>query len=380
MNRILTIFHYTVLRYVRETGDFIGRMLVFPILLIFILGMALSSNFQQPTFDPTIVGYLNGDKGAMGESFAQFLAHPEVAELLDVREVATLAEGMELLKSGEISVLIHVEPGLSQQILVGQEAMIQIIGRPGRELRVTMVESILESYVHRVNAVQALMEQGAVDVEIGNASGIIDERPVSASGLMPTAMDYYAVTMLAMFILWGSLYACYGTGENLEPIGKRVKSSPISPRELFGAQLLANIVTVFTQALVIIGFTRYVFGVNWGDDIGLIILIVFVAAALATSLGTMAVRVTGDITKATGLLNVIVVAGTFVSGGYFPVNFPGILSYVQYLSPNFLAQTAIFNTIYGGTTWETMAMMAAMVLIIAAAFAIAMAAERKSVQ
>ena len=66
---------------------------------------------------------------------------------MDIRVVDSLTAGQELLRTGEISALIHVESDYSQQAMGGEKAEIQVIGHPGRQLGVTMVETVLESFV-----------------------------------------------------------------------------------------------------------------------------------------------------------------------------------------------------------------------------------------
>ena len=97
----------------------------------------------------------------MGSLVDDFMARPEVNELLDIRVVDSLTAGQELLRTGEISALIHVESDYSQQAMGGKKAEIQVIGHPGRQLGVTMVETVLESFVCGGNAIQAMLAMGA---------------------------------------------------------------------------------------------------------------------------------------------------------------------------------------------------------------------------
>jgi ABC-2 type transport system permease protein len=381
VGRIFAIFQYTVLQNVRDVGNSIGQMVVFPIVLIIILGLAMSPMFQPESIGATRVGYFNEDQGPMGSLVDDFMARPEVNELLDIRVVDSLTAGQELLRTGEISALIHVESDYSQQAMGGEKAEIQVIGHPGRQLGVTMVETVLESFVCGGNAIQAMLAMGAGQPQYAPALGSIQEHPISAQGLMPNAMGYYAVTMLVMIIMYGSLYSTYTIKRSyLAAIGRRIKASPIRSFEQYFGLIMANIVTVYIQALVIIAFTHFAFKVSWGDNLPLVLLIVFIMVVLSTGLGTMAVMVAKEESRASSFLNVIVVAFTFISGGYFKVSLSGVLAHLQYLSPNYLAQTALFNTIYHGSNRQTMLMLAGMLAIIAVTFAISMLAERRVVQ
>lgn len=380
MRRMLTIAKYIILQHLRNIGITLGQMLVFPLVVIFILGMALSPAFEDRKLDPTRVGYLNEDAGVMGGLVDDFLSRGEITELLEVKAIPSREKGLELLKDGEISALIHIEADYSEQVLAGNKAEIKVTGHPGRQLGVAIVETIMESFTYGGNATYALAAMGS-QLEYAPAFGSIEEHTVSASGLKPNAMGYYAVTMLVMMAMYGAIYAAYDMGQNyMEPVGLRVMSTPVRPWEQYAGTVLANLVTVYLQGLIIIAFTYLAFDVYWGPNLPLILLIVFVHVTLAVGLGTMAVMLTRDIARASGLLNILVVALTFLAGGYFEVNLPGSFQWGQYLSPNFLAQTALFNTIYGGPRNETLVMLAAMAGIILVTFTVSMLAQRRVVQ
>lgn len=381
MRRILTVIQYTVLRNLRDVGNTFGQMLAFPIVLILILGMALSSMFQPQSFEATYVGYLNEDQGFMGSLLDDFMAMPEVNEILDIQVVSSKESGMERLGNGEITALIHVESDYSQNVMAGKPAEIQITGHPGRPLGVTMVETIMESFVYGGNAIQAMTLLGVEQPDYAPALGSIENHPISAKGLIPGAMDYYAVTMLMMIIMYGSLYSAYGLKHSyLDNVGRRIKISPIRAPEQYIGLILGNVVTVYTQVLVILAFTHYVYNVNWGDNLAMILLITFMMVVVSIGLGAMAVMVTRDESRFGGFLNIIIVAFTFIAGGYFKVSLPGSLRYVQYISPNYLAQTAIFNTIYDGPADQTMLMIIGLLGIIGLTFAVSMLAERRAVR
>lgn len=380
MQRILTVIKYTVLRNLRDIGNTIGQMLIFPIVLILILGMALSPMFQPGSFEATNVGYLNEDQGHMGTLLDEFMANPEINELLAIQAVENHDTGLEMLKNGTITALIHVESDYTEKVMAGGEAVIQITGHPASPMNVTLVETVMEGFTYGGNAIQAMTGMG-FQPQYSPAVDSIEDLPLSAEGLMPGAMDYYAVTMLVMIIMYGTLYSAHSLKHSyLANVGRRIKTTPIRPREQYIGLILANVATVYTQVLVIMAFTHFVYGVSWGENLGLILLITFILVNLAMGLGAMIIMVCKDVSRASGLLNVLIVGFTFIAGGYFKVTLPGALEYVQYLSPNYLAQTAIFNTIYGGPADQTALMIAGLLAFVAVTFAAAMLAERRAEQ
>ncbi len=381
MKRILTIIKYMFLKNLRDTGNTLLQMIVLPIALILILGMSLSPIFEYRELDPTSVGYLNEDEGSMSVYFDQFLEMPEISELLKVHQIDSLDQGLESLKKGELSALIHLEADFSAEVLSGGNSAIHITGHPERELRKAIVENLVEGFVSGANATRAMLVMGETEPVYAYTTGILVDHPVSSSGLMPGSMDYYAVTMLVMIIMYGALYSSFGMSESyLTNVGQRIKTTPISRKEQYTGLTLSSVLIVYLQVLVILAFTHFVFGVNWGDNIVMIMLIAFVLVVLANGLGVMVAMVTGNEMKSSNLINAFVVFSTFIAGGYWPINLPGLLNYIRYLSPNYLAQTAIFNTIYDGPADQVILMLAGMLTMIIACFMIAMIAERRAVK
>ncbi len=376
--RMLNVFAYTLLRNLRDKGS-MAQMVLLPVVLILILGIALNPAFQPYQISPVPVGYLHEDRGPAGDYFEQFIRSDEIGAILEVKAVSSREEGLDGLKEGRFSAFVYLPDDFSLRPAAGEKAAIEIAIDPAATLNADIVENVLESFIHGANAVEAVHRLGLAEPAYTFSGGGIVERPLAASGIRPGAMDYYAVTMLVMIIMYGSLYACFGMRESyLAAAGRRIKSSPIRGAEHYVGLVLANVVTVYLQVLVVLAFTRYAYNVNWGDNLPLILLITFTLVLLSTGLGTLIGMVARNEMIAGGVLNVLIPAFTFIAGGYFKFTAPGpFFAALQHVSPNYLAQTAIFNTIYGGPAAQTAAFLGAMWLIILGTFAAAVAVERR---
>ena len=379
MNRAFTLFRQTILQNLRDTAVTLGQMIIFPIVLIFILGMALKSVYGVNYIEPTWVGYLNEDSGVLASQVDEFMSRPEIGDYLEVRELSSLAEGEEALRERQITVLIHVPRGYSARGLAGDKAEISILGRPDGKFGLTLVETVMESFTYGGNAIQALASLGNHQAQFQPAVDSIEDNPLSADALRPNAMAYYAVTMLVMISMYGTLYGAFGMSENTQqPVGLRVRAAPIRAWELYGGVVLGNVATIFTGSLIIMAFTRFVYGVGWGNNLSLVLLITFLNSVLTVGLGVMAMMLIRDVNRASATLNILVVASTFLAGGYYKLSLPRALAWIQYFSPNYLTQIALFNTIYQGSQSQTVLVLFAMVGIIVVSFVVAMVGERRS--
>ncbi len=379
MKRMLTIFKFTIIKNLRDTGSLL-HMLLMPIVLILILGTALNPMFQHNEISPTVVGYLNKDAGPLDGYFDQFIKSEDLRQVLNVAMMESNEEGHERLQAGEILALIYLDEDFSRRVLAGEKTTIDITARPGNPLRLSIVENVLESFIHGANATEALNRMGAGGHNYVHTVNVIEDLPVAASGIMPGSMDYYAVTMLVLFIMYGALYSSSGMGESyLAAVGKRIKGTPIKAAEHYLGLVSANVITVFVQALIIFGFTRYFYGANWGMNLPVVFAIIITLVFVSVGLGTMIVMLTRSETLATSILHVIIPVFTFIAGGYIKISFTGtVLPALQHLSPNYLAQTAIFNTVYGGPDSQTTAMLGGLILIAVGTFTVSMLAERRA--
>lgn len=377
MNRFVTVFICTLKKNIRDRGSLL-EMLLLPIVIILILGNALSPLFTLQKLGPTTIGYLNLDTGPIGASLDSFIVSDKVNEMLTVRQVASYDEGLEILSSGDITALISLDANFTAQITNGEQAAITMTHKPVSLLRVSVVENILESFISTANLAYVTGSMGAGHSPVHHNSPIIVEKPVAAADIMPTAVDYYAVTMLVMIIMYGAFYSATGVGEAfIGSVGSRLRSTPVRNTELYFGLVLGNVVTICAQVLLLIAFTKYVYQVNWGNNLLMVFLITIVLIWTATGLGAMLVMITRNTSLTGNILNVTVPVLTFLAGGYFKISLPGALSALRYISPNYLAQTAIFNTIYGGDVQQTIMMIATLCVMAALMFIVTTMAQRR---
>lgn len=371
-----TIFRYTIKQNLRDRATYLEMMLL-PIVLIFILGMSLNPVFQTPILSSTRTAVLNEDVGPLGENFNRFLANEEVMELLELIPVTSLAEGLRLVEEGEVHALVHVPPHLFQN----GENSIRLTASPHQSLRTGILESVLDSFAQGANTVMAMESMGAAGASLEFQQNHIRQRSLAASEVMPGAMDYYAVTMLVMFMMYGTTYAVFGMKHcYLGPTGNRIHITPVTRAQHYLGLVAANLVTVILQGVIIVTFTLVVFQVNWGNNLPLIFFLLFLTGTTAIGLGTAIVMITREEILAGNIVNVMVPAMTFLAGGFFRINPPSgtWLGTIQYLSPNYLAQTAFFTAIYGGDSGTILTMTGALGLIIIGTFAAALTAERRA--
>lgn len=371
------IAYYNMIREMRDRKT-LAIMLLMPIVLIFILGTALDSQFTPNGIGKTSVAYINMDQGEASQIFEEFLKIEEIQELLEIKPIQSYEEGERLLKEKTVSAVLWIDQGYSQQIQKGEKGTLRVITNKNRSFRMSIVQNIVDSFLNSANTQEALRRLGRAP-SIHERGENIEKIAVSAEGTIPRAIDYYAVTMLVMILLYGTFYGCHGLGEDLfTPVGKRIQSTSLPFYQMFIGKTVGMIGTLFLQAIILIVFTRYVYQVNWGNQIGLILWICFSMCVMTTGIGMLVCTGLKDSHHGSYVLNIVIPIFTFLSGGYVKiVTDNSTFHMVRFLIPNQLGHTALFNTIYNGSMRQIQQSIGIMWVIIGLVFIATICLERR---
>jgi ABC-2 type transport system permease protein len=376
--KVLNIAYYTIVRNFRDYKT-LAMMLLLPIMLIVILGSALGTVFTPNSISTTTICYLNEDNEFMSVAFEDFLGSKEISELMEIKTVRTREEAFALIKDNKAAALIVLPAGFSEKVQKGEKTAIEIYNSKYSSFRASIVQSIMNGFIKGTNAQLVMRQMSAISREY-KVFDNLQEMEITVKGNAPRSIDYYAVAMLVMTIMYGTSYGNFALKEEKQlNTSIRLASAPIKHSKIILGKLLGSIVTIFLQAMLIIIFTKVFFNVNWGGNILFIMFICFSLTLLSVGLGMMVSNL-GKNPQATGaLLNFGVNIMTFIAGGYFPASQmgPGIEK-IGFISPNYLAQQAMFNTIYGGSAIQTTNVMLAIWIIAIVAFIIAGLTERRS--
>ncbi len=116
------------------------------------------------------------------------------------------------------------------------------------------------------------------------------EAPAVEHGL--SMMDYIALTMILMFQLFGGAYALeYLSGDLFADRRWRMLSLPYPPHTHAFAILLASTLFTTAQGLLLLLFTQWVHGVDWGS-IPLVLLVLLLISLLSQLVGVAALFAT----------------------------------------------------------------------------------------
>lgn len=342
--KALYIAYYTALRNMRDYTN-LTIMLIFPIVMIFILGSALSGSFTIENMEPINVLLVNEDKGEISQSFEAFLHSNDIKEILNTEYAESYDEGYSKVKQGEAAALIHVKEGFDGQI--------DIYENNSSIFKSSVVKNVIDVFIQSANAQYAVQKLSSTSHGVQFSDNITEEA-VNLDGSKPSSLDYYAVSMLLMTLMYGTTYGSSSMSEEqYHKTEIRLKSAPVEPYQIYAGKVAGTVLALMMDSVLIIVFTKYVYGVNWGGNIAAILFTCLTLAVLAAGIGTAGFMLIGDENKTQALLMVLVPIFTFLGGGYVPMqHLPPAIKNLSFISPNHLTQNIIFNIIYDGNSTQ----------------------------
>lgn len=325
---ILHIAFYTFKRNVRSPKFFIS-MVCSPLLLILILGISLSSIFNSSSFENVKIGVYSTNYKEFVD-FQNFTKSQNLNKALIVERINSKTQGISEVKTGDRDAVVCIEDSLDSTKLINTYVY------KSDNFNASIVENLVNSYKNNTT-------------KHVNYS-YLEKNSINGSGKSPRAIDYYAVTMMVMMIMYASEGCIRLLNEDLfTDVKHRVKSLPIKTMDNIIGKILGCTFSNFVLSMCVILVTMFVYQVNWGNNIIFIFLIIFLFSFFSVNLGVSIFFIFKNSEAATYIVQAMVPIFTLLSGGYVQIDYFGEgLEKLSNLSPNYAVQNIIFNHIYRG--------------------------------
>lgn len=324
-----TIMMYELRRLLRSRSMVLNQFLL-PLVLIFLLGSALSGEVgmeEEASIKPVKVGVVHA--GANGsensEIVEEFLNSEELKEVIIPFKVDGRQTAESGLRSGKFGYAVIIPSGFDQKVTSGGEAQLEfILGKNNTDNLVagTVFDQFLSSMNYKQSAAVALGPEAVTaiaPIAEGNSSSVA-LGDLSQGGETYTASQFYAASMLLMFLLLSGLTVCNSLFNEKESHTLfRIHSMPVKGSQLFIGKILGIGLVTILQAAVIILLTDWVYGVNWGDRPELLILSCLLMIIAAMTLAIIVAMLFKTAASATSVISGVTVTMTFISGGMFPL-------------------------------------------------------------
>lgn len=289
--------------------------LAFPILLGVLFKAALGGLMTTQSFDPVPVAVVDSQEYRLSPYKTAFdeLSRGDDA-LVTVTSVATTAEGSSLLADDHVAGVVEV---------IGDEASLTV-ATGGMDQ--TILTLLLDEIAQRVDMVTTLMademapgeDPQAVAAEIMDrlAESGFTLKDASPSSMDPLMAEFFS--LVAMAALYGGMFS--GTLMNyaqpqLGTVGRRIGVAPTRKSVFVASGIIASYVVEFVGLVLLVVVCRFLFGIDFGSNWGLTLVVASAGALAGLSLGVaVSALVRGGENMKIGVLIGMTMLGALLAG------------------------------------------------------------------
>lgn len=322
-----------------------AMMILFPVLLMLVLGTALSGGFNNTiSLKDTKVLYSISGSVQEKEAFSNFTETMKKTGI-QFEKTDNINKALDGIKDTTYACLINVD---------SDNNVIDLYENEQYDLKASIVKVILNTYVQRYNLISQIAKLEPMEVKNINAYGNTDYVSVESidKRITPSALDYYGVTMLTMIILYSSLYGSFSVGgEYINKTADRLLSAPIGRFEILTGKAIGNILSAIIQFIAVIIFSKFVLKIYYGNHIFEFLLLLFSEIIMAIAIGMSVSFIFKKQSVSTIILNMFIPLMVFFGGGYGPLDgmSNSLLTSFSKLSPIKWTNDTAFALIYGNS-------------------------------
>lgn len=318
--------------------------IVFPLILMTILGMVFSKQFDKDfSYEGSSLAYYTTSEGHLSEGFKKII--PELEGLgIKIEQIEDEEQGISRIEENINSCYL---------LLDEENKKVDLYKSKRENLVSSLVEGIVRTYIDRYNLVSKVytinpkyaevMSQKLVDGDFVNTQSI-DKKSKARS------IDFYGISMLTLIIMYSIMSNGMTSIDREKNYGtlSRIIRLPISKFKIFMGITLGNLLVTIMQALIVIIFSNRLLGVNYGHDIGTVLLIIIAQITLCIAIGIAIGILIKNQSLARSLASIIIPVLTFTGGGYYPIERMGskVLENISRYSPIKRINDSIFEVIY----------------------------------
>lgn len=322
-------------------------MVIFPIVLIVILGAAFSGVFSN-TIDLGDVKVLYTDKVTQDTNFKEAFAvfREAMSDELGIRfeETADEAAGKTGIENSAYSAYLKITENPLQ---------FELYKNDRRGFNADLIDTAIRSFIKTYDSMAAInmMNPAALTrpeiTGFDNDVSYVQTRSLNQKR-QPGSLDYYAVTMLTLILLYASLTGFWAVRSEMEQrTAARMMCAPVRGYEVLMGKVIGCISVTIVQGLAVIVFSKLILKAYWGENLLPVAIILLTYSIMTVCLGVATAYIFKGAEAASGVLNTIIPLLVFLGGGYMPLTFlTGFLAKIAVISPVNWANTALFKVIY----------------------------------
>jgi ABC-2 type transport system permease protein len=319
-----------------------GMMILFPIVLILVLGAALKTSFDT-SIDigtPKILYSIEGT-GIVSDNFKTSFIQKGKEFKIEFIKIDDINSAKKKLISKQCDAIIVLKA----------DNKIEFYKSDVESLKAGMAESILSIYVQQFNVISDIIK---VNPRVINS--ILNDNNADYSIITsvnkvakPSSFDYYTIAEIALIIMYAAMTGLFGiASEKNSKTRNRVLTSPVRKHQFLIGKTTGGVIGTMLQIAIVVLFSKYMLKANWGSDIFTVLLIFGSEIVMAISLGVGLGFIFKNENVANGILNLFIIVMVYLGGSYGPVDGMGGKTFqaITFLSPVRWVNRSIMDVIY----------------------------------
>lgn len=278
---------------------FRNRLLVFwtfafPIIMATLFNVAFSNISNSIKFDAIDIAIVQNDDFEQNQTFKTVfreLSDESSENRMFNTKYVSQEEADKLLKDEKIVGYMKLE-GDNPKVTFVKNGMNQTIFKYVVE-EIAQKDNMITNIVNQEIAKETINGNQNVDINeiVHKASQIAQEENAKIKDVSNKKLDVYMVefySLIAMACLYGGIFGMNVIDKNLANMsnkGKRISVSPMKKSKLLISSLLAGYFAQLLGIALLFAYTMFALKVDYGDNIGLIILLAAVGSFAGLSVG-----------------------------------------------------------------------------------------------
>ena len=385
-------------------------MLLAPFLLTIAMGFVtgrFSGGSSGISDIPVVI--VNLDQGDLGNALQDLFNSEDLAELIEPTASTDPKAARQLINDNKAAAAIIIPEGFTQSIIPAEETItgsnyvepepvqIEVYTNPSSPTSAGIVKAVVDEFISRVEEGRTsgmtsflqLMQSGLIDptkieAEAGNLFQNVEQTESNAITLTKNTegadavefdlLSYFAPGIALMFLMYTVSYG--GRSILAERTGGTLPRLMISPTQIvqvLGGKVLGIFFMGVSQVGILILASAILFQVNWGDTLGIIVLIL-AAVFGATGWGMLITAFARTPAQVGSTGTVIMLIFSILGGSFISLeNFPPFIQTISKITPIAWGLDGFTTLALGGTLSNLVEPVTALLIMGAVLFGVAVA-------
>ncbi|HKX74356.1 MAG TPA: ABC transporter permease [Acidimicrobiia bacterium] len=353
--KVLAIAQANVLRMLRDKSS-IFFVFIFPLALILLIGLQFGGSFTPK------LGVVASSDGPETERLLERLTTEPRLEVVRYQGEESLVTAVE---RGTVAAALVISADYDRQLQEGEVATLGYVARPdgsGASLQVVVAEAVAAAS-KELSAARFLVREGLTDA--GSAAALVAQvapslTPIEVTTrtvgdrLFPPTLGRFDLGAQSQLILFMFVTALSGAAVLIQTrqlgLSRRMLTTPTEIGTIVVGEGLGRFGVVLVQGIYIMVATLLVFGVDWGDPLGAVaVLVVFAAVGAGAAMLMGAVFANAEQAGGVGVMAGLGLAA--LGGCMLPLElFSPTLRRVAHITPHAWAVDAFSDLVQRGGT------------------------------